>query len=319
MLMLSGFDGRLHRTARAGCRAAMAALAVVLPWTAARGETPAQIAAALSAGRPDVAALIRAHPEWLKIWADPEWPDALLRSPVIPGTPWRTHDLRRPQPPVVQPAMTECAGPPPPPDATVLLGPAGPVGLVGERLSDWRRDGGVLTAAAKEYHRLSSVKTFGDVQVHLEFRAPTPVRDSWQFRGNSGVFLMGLYEVQLLDSFENPTYADGAMGALYGQVPPLVNASLPPGRWQCIDIAFTAPRFRGNRLLSPARATVIQNGIVVQAAAAFLGPTKFAKLQPYAAHAPSLPLQLQDHGDGTSMVGFRNVWARTLSLATSRP
>lgn len=291
----------------------LAALIAMEP--AAARETPAEIAATLSNGHPEVAALIRAHPEWLKIWADPEWPDVLLRSPVIPGTPWRVDDLRRPQPRVVAPMMNECAGPAAPADATVLLGPDGPVGFTGEHLPDWRRDGGVLTARAKTYGNIFSAKPFGDVQLHLEYRAPAPVRDSWQYRGNSGVILMGRYEVQILDSYDNPTFADGSMGALFGEVPPLVNASLPPGRWQCVDIAFTAPRFRGQRLLSPARVTVVVNGVVVQANTAFLGPTKFGKLIPYSAHSPMLPIGLQDHGDDTSMVSFRNIWARAMALS----
>lgn len=296
----------------------VASIALAVSPAVAR-ETPEQIAAALSAGRPDVAALIRAHPQWLKIWAEPEgdWADVLLRGPAIPGTPWRVQDLRRPQPPVVAPAMTECAGPPPPVDATVLLGSDGPTGLTGEHLSDWRREGGVLTARARTFHRISSIESFGDVQVHAEYRAPSPVRDSWQYRGNSGIFLMDRYEVQLLDSYDNPTYADGAMGAFYGEVPPLANAALPPGRWQCVDVVFTAPRFAGGKLRSPARATVVLNGIVVQADAAFLGPTAHGKRLPYVPHAAALPVALQDHGDDVSTVSFRNVWARALPPAAA--
>lgn len=279
---------------------------------AALAETPAEIGQKLSAGRPAVAAILKRHPEYLTIWKEePGWDDVLLRSPLLPGKRWRVHDLRRPQPPVVDPGVADCASRPPPADALALLGTTGTQAWVGPQLAAWSWQDGVLTSPAKTFGRIATKAAFGDVQVHLEFREPAS-HGSWQYRGNSGLFLMGRYEIQILDSFDNPTYPDGAMGALYGQVPPLAIASLPPGRWQCLDVVFIAPRFAGKRLVRPARATVWVNGIVVQANEAFLGPTKYAERPPYVAHTAQLPIELQDHGDGTSKVSFRNIWARPL-------
>ena len=144
----------------------------------------------------------------------------------------------------------------------------------------------------------------------MEWAAPVPARGSGQNRGNSGVFLMGRYEVQVLDSYQNVTYPDGQAGAIYGQYPPLVNASRPPGEWQTYDIFFRAPRFDARGLVAtPARMTVIHNGILVQDNVVLLGPTSNQKRDPYEAHPDRLPIQLQDHGDP---VRFRNIWIRDL-------
>ncbi len=284
------------------------ALALLAPLPAL-AETPDEIAATLSRGDRQVAALIAAHPEMKLAWAEDYWADALLRAPLLPGSPWRTHDLRRPQPPSVTPNMRGCRGPAAPRGAVTLFGGRSAAAFTGEKRALWQVAGGALIATARESNRIASRRAFGDMRLHLEFRTPAPPRGVWQYRGNSGVFLMGLYEVQILDSYDNPTYPDGQMGALYGQVPPRVNASLPPGRWQCLDIDFRAPRFADGKLTAPARATVRHNGIVVQREAAFLGPTAFAEIKPYAPHPARLPFTLQDHGDGTSMVAFRNIWA----------
>jgi hypothetical protein len=159
---------------------------------------------------------------------------------------------------------------------------------------------------------------FGDVQLHLEFRTPSVVKGNGQDRGNSGVFFMGLYELQILDSVDNPTYVNGQAGALYKEHAPLVNASRPPGEWQTYDAVFTAPRFASDgKVLQPARLTVFYNGVLVQHDAAFTGPTpngptyNLPKLPPYEAHAAKLPLQLQDH---RNPVAFRNIWVRELTL-----
>ncbi len=151
---------------------------------------------------------------------------------------------------------------------------------------------------------------FGDVQLHLEWAAPLPAKGSGQDRGNSGVFLMGLYEIQILDSYENPTYPDGQAAAVYGQYPPLVNASRRPGEWQSYDIVFRRPRFApGGSLIAPAYVTVLHNGVLVQNHVALSGPTKHQQRPPYAMHPDKLPLVLQNHG---SPVRFRNVWIREL-------
>lgn len=276
---------------------------------AAGAETPDEIAAILSENHPEVAALIAAHPAMKSAWTEAFWADALLRAPRIPGTPWRSHDLRRPQPPVVTPAMAECTGHSPPPGAIRLFTGRSVAAFTGEQLALWQVADGTLAASARAPNLITTRAAFGDVSIHLEYRTPDPPAGVWQYRGNSGVFLMGLYEVQILDSFDNPTYPDGQAGALYGQAPPLVNASLPPGRWHCLDIDFRRPRFRSGTLAAPARVTVRLNGVVVQRDAAFIGPTAFAATKPYAVHPDRLPFSLQDHGDGTSRVAFRNIWA----------
>ena len=157
---------------------------------------------------------------------------------------------------------------------------------------------------------LYTSRAFGDVQLHVEWAAPLPVEGSSQGRGNSGVYLMSKYEVQVLDSYQNDTYPDGQAGAVYGQYPPLVNASLPPGEWQAYDIIFRRPRFhRDGRLASPARMTVIHNGILVQDNVELWGPTGWLQHAPYTYHPDKLPLALQDHGNP---VRFRNIWLREL-------
>src|SRR5262249_19770213 len=151
---------------------------------------------------------------------------------------------------------------------------------------------------------------FGDCQLHVEWAAPDPPKGRDQGRGNSGVMLFGRYEIQVLDSFENLTYADGQAAAVYGQYPPLVNASRPPGQWQSYDIVFHGPRFgKDEKLLQPARLTMFHNGVLVQNNVELSGPTGHRVRPPYKAHAAKLPLFLQDHGNP---VRFRNIWIRQL-------
>jgi hypothetical protein len=150
---------------------------------------------------------------------------------------------------------------------------------------------------------------FGDCQLHLEWAAPSVIKGEGQGRGNSGVFLMGRYEVQVLDCYENVTYADGTTGAIYGQFPPLVNACRKPGEWQEYDIIWEAPRFDGDRLVRPAFITVLFNGIVIHNHTQLLGHTAHRVLTEYIPHPPVGPLELQDHGD---LVRFRNIWYRPL-------
>jgi hypothetical protein len=229
-------------------------------------------------------------------------------TPMQPDGKWRVHDSRRPQPPVVKPASF--VGAPPPADAVVLLGG-------GEDLSAWQMDDGRpmswpmaegVLKSGKGYLRTQA--EFTDVQLHLEFATPAEVKGEGQGRGNSGVFLAGVFEVQVLDSFENPTYADGQAAALYGQHPPLVNASRPPGEWQSYDIVFTAPRFAADGSLSaPAVVTVFHNGVLVHDARPFWGPTAHKKIDPYVPSTARGPLRLQDHGNP---VRFRNIWLREL-------
>ncbi|HEY5061070.1 MAG TPA: DUF1080 domain-containing protein [Gemmatimonadaceae bacterium] len=220
--------------------------------------------------------------------------------------------MDRPQPRVVDPGPFTASAPPPS-DAIVLFDGRS---LSGWRSADsaagparWKVSGGYMEVVAKT-GAIQSTQAFGDVQLHVEWRAPTPPSGESQERGNSGVFLMGRYEVQVLDSYHNVTYADGHAGAIYGQFPPLVNASRPPGEWQTYDIIFHRPRFdAAGTLLAPARMTVFMNGILVQDDVALSGPTAHQRRPPYVRHADALPIQLQDHGNP---VRFRNIWARRL-------
>lgn len=153
-------------------------------------------------------------------------------------------------------------------------------------------------------------QSFGDCQLHVEWRTPSEVSGSGQGRGNSGVFLMGLYEVQVLDSWENETYYNGQAGSIYKQHIPLVNASTPPGTWQTFDIVFTAPRFNEDKSLkTPGYITVFHNGVLIQNHVELKGPTVFIGKPEYKYHEPKLPLTLQDH---TNPVSFRNIWIREL-------
>jgi 3-keto-disaccharide hydrolase len=159
-------------------------------------------------------------------------------------------------------------------------------------------------------------EVFGDCQLHLEFSTPPP-KGEGQGRGNSGLFFMDLYEVQVLDSYENDTYPDGQAGAVYGQQPPLVNASRPAGEWQTYDVVFRRPRFdAGGSLASPARVTVFHNGVLVQDGTQPTGPTTWRARPGYAAHADALPISLQDHGNP---MRFRNIWLRPLDDPRPQP
>jgi hypothetical protein len=222
------------------------------------------------------------------------------------------HSLTRPQPRVVDPGpnpgMRE-----PPSDAIVLFDGTA---LTGWRVADssgqqagWRVADGYMEVVAGAGN-IATVRGFGDVQLHIEFMSPTPVTGDGQQRGNSGVFLMGIYEIQVLDSYQNTTYADGHAAAIYGQYPPLVNASRPPGEWQTYDVLFHRPHFDGDGgVTTKARMTILHNGILVQDNVTLTGPTAHKERPPYAPHADRLPVILQDHGDP---VRFRNVWVRGL-------
>jgi hypothetical protein len=233
-------------------------------------------------------------------------------TPMQPDGKWRIHDGTRPQPPVVTPAPT---GPftPPPEDATVLIG-------AGADLSAWRMGNGapatwpINDGVAQSGKGMIFTKAdFVDFQLHVEFRTPAAVKGDGQDRGNSGVYLLARFEVQVLDSYRNPTYPDGQAAAMYGQFPPLVNASRPPGEWQVYDIFFTAPRFAASKALEqPAIVTVIHNGVVVHHARPFWGATTHRAIIPYAPNMATGPIGLQDHGNP---VHFRNVWIRPLQAA----
>lgn len=162
---------------------------------------------------------------------------------------------------------------------------------------------------------IRTLQSFGACQLHVEFATPKDVQGSSQGRGNSGVFFgMGKYEVQILDSYQNPTYADGSCGAIYNQFPPSVNVSRPPGEWQTYDIIWTPPMFDDDgKLTAPAYLTVIHNGVVIHANVALIGETGWVRRPPFKQHPEKLPIALQDHGNP---VRFRNIWVRELGRAT---
>lgn len=172
----------------------------------------------------------------------------------------------------------------------------------------WINEKGVLTVSPKS-GAIQTKQAYCDVQLHLEWRSPNKIKGkSGQLLGNSGVFLQSLYEVQVLDSYNNKTYANGQAGSIYKQSPPLVNAMRPTGEWQTYDIIFQAPRFDGDFLLSKAKVTVLHNGILIQNNTVIEGPTVYIGQPKYKAHGCQ-PLMLQDHSD---KVSFRNIWIRSL-------
>jgi hypothetical protein len=240
-------------------------------------------------------------------------------GPMLPGQPWRVHDVRRPRPAMVTPGELSTYEKPgtPPSDAIVLFD--------GTDLSQWChissddpdqmleaqwkvKDG--YFEVAPNTGSLQTIDNFGSCQLHIEWQAPAEVRGDSQGRGNSGIYFMGEFEVQVLDSFNNRTYADGQAGALYGQYPPMVNASRKPGEWQIYDILFQAPKFSlDGELERPALVTVIHNGIFLHNAREYVGKSGGGVLPKYDVITPAAPIRLQDHGNP---VRFRNVWLRPL-------
>jgi 3-keto-disaccharide hydrolase len=226
---------------------------------------------------------------------------------------WKPNDPDRPLPPIIEPGTPSTQDAPgrPPSDAVVLFD--------GKDLSQWLGADGqpAKWKVADGYLEvlphsgfIHTRQAFGDCQLHVEFAEPVPAVGESQGRGNSGVFLMGLYEIQVLDSYQNKTYADGQAAGVYGQFPPQVNASLPPGQWQMYDIIFHSPHFdKDGKVLRPARFTVLHNGVLVQDNVELSGPTAHHERPPYQATPDKLPLSLQDHGNP---VRFRNLWIREL-------
>jgi hypothetical protein len=231
-------------------------------------------------------------------------------TPYLPGNKWRVHDVSRPRPQIITPAAVPGQ---PPSDAIVLFD--------GKDLSKWvttlrgqtsepkwKLDNGyveVVDGAGS----MTTKEKFGDVQLHVEWASPSEVKGKSQERGNSGIILMSKYEVQVLDSYENLTYADGQAASIYGQYPPLVNASRKPGEWQTYDIFFEAPHFEGDKLSKPAYVTVVHNGVLVQNHREIVGDTPHARLGTYKPHAAEMPLTLQNHH---APVRYRNIWIRPL-------
>jgi hypothetical protein len=242
-------------------------------------------------------------------------------SPVgdpLPGQKWLVHDHSRPQPRKVTPGHpipTMSA----PSDAIVLFD--------GKDLSKWnaaafgRGAGGAALPAEPQWKivdghaemrgGITTKESFGDIQLHVEWTTP-PVDDPMrvgQQRGNSGIVFMGRYEVQVLSGYDNITYADGGVGAIYGVYPPMVNPCMPEGQWNTFDFVFEAPKFDGDKLVKPAFLTLFFNGIMVHNRAQFLGSTAREPIASYTSHAAELPLQLQGH---VGPAWYRNIWVRRI-------
>ncbi len=223
----------------------------------------------------------------------------VLAQEYLSGIEWA-------RPKVIEPGLPGA----PPSDAVVLFD--------GKDMSHWNnadkwevKDGYVISGEGQ----ITSKEEFGDCQVHIEWASNEDVSGSGQGRSNSGVFLMGIYELQVLDSYDNETYFDGQCGAIYKQHPPLVNACRKPGEWQTYDIIWTAPRFKEGKLdsdgkpESPAFITVLQNGVVIQNHFQLEGDTPYHRPPAYEAHADKGPIALQYHGNS---VRFRNIWVREM-------
>ena len=177
------------------------------------------------------------------------------------------------------------------------------------KAASWTVQDGVLHAG---HESLETKEVFGDCQLHLEFATPTTPPDHFMNRGNSGVLLMGKYEIQIFDSWhEHPEqiYPDGQAASIYGQTPPLVNACLPPGEWQSFDIVFTAPVFENDKLVKRGTVTMFHNGVLVHLKAEIMGEMAHRQIVPCSPHAARLPLVLQGHG---SPIQFRNIWIRRI-------
>jgi hypothetical protein len=228
-------------------------------------------------------------------------------TPLIPGSKFKVHDSSRPQPRVVTVGDDNAM---PPSDAVVLFDGKDISGWLNKENApaQWKVENGYMEVVPGTGY-IHTKEEFGDCQLHLELASPTEVKGDGQGRGNSGVFMMRKYEIQVLDCYQNPTYADGTSAAIYGEFPPLVNPNRAPGKWQTYDIIWIAPRFDGEKLITPARATVLFNGVVVHHDVALTGPTTHRAVLEYEAHPAKGALELQDHGD---LVRFRNIWYRPL-------
>lgn len=230
--------------------------------------------------------------------------------PMVPGMT----EFWEPQVPVVTPGK--------PSANAILSAPSDAIVLFdGKDLSKWRnKDGGAagwtvnngVFTVKKGTGDIFTRQEFNDYQLHIEWMAPSNITGKSQARGNSGIFMQGIYELQVLDNYNNRTYANGQAGSMYKQGPPLKNAMRPPGDWNVYDVIYTAPRFKeDSTLFSPARITVIHNGVLIQNNTTITGNTPYIGLPKYKFHGKG-PISLQDHGDPSEPLSFRNIWIRPL-------
>jgi hypothetical protein len=221
---------------------------------------------------------------------------SVVADEYLTGVKWE-------EPKLVTPALHGL----PPSDAVVLFNGADLSAW--DKADNWTVENGAMIAGRGD---IKSQQSFGDCQLHIEWAAPAPATGSGQGRGNSGIFLMDKYEIQVLDSFDNATYFDGQAGAIYKQTPPQANAMRPPAEWNVYDIIWTAPRFADDgSLKSPAYITALQNGVLILNHFELTGDTPFDRPPVYEPHG-KLPIRLQDHGNP---VRFRNIWVREIKSA----
>lgn len=224
-------------------------------------------------------------------------------TPVMPWCGFRVHDPDRPAPKRVKVSPAPDRPAAPPSDAIVLFDGKD---LSKWEKSDWKVIDNQLEAGNQE---LATKESFGDCQLHIEWMGPVNFKGPWYNQGNNGVNLLGVYEIQIFDSWNEKIYPDGMSGAVYGQTPPMVNACLPPGEWQAFDILFTAPVFEDQKLIKPARVTVLYNGVLVQLNQEIYGEAVHRRLPEYNQKLSKAPLTLGGHG---CPVRFRNIWIRPL-------
>jgi hypothetical protein len=236
-------------------------------------------------------------------------------TPMLPGLPYHVHDSDRPHPPVVTPAAQPGGAPS---DAIVLFDGKDLSAWMGHPSSitkagaagapEWKIEDGYFEVVPKTGD-LATKEKFGDCQLHVEWSERADITGKSQGRGNSGVLMMGRYEIQVLDSYQNPTYADGQAGAIYGQWPPLANAVRKPGEWNSYDIVFEAPKFEGEKLVKPAYITVFLNGVLLHNRKESMGPMVYRQVARYVPQPAEDSLVLQNHND---RVRYRNVWIRRI-------
>jgi len=223
-------------------------------------------------------------------------------TPKLPWCDYLVHDPDRPAPKRINPGPAP-APTAPPSDAIVLFDGKNPSHW---QPSDWKLVDGCIETVSSPF---ASKESFGNCQIHVEWMPPANFKGPWYNQGNNGVFLMGLYEIQIFDSFTEKLYPDGQCAAIYGQTPPLVNSCRPPGEWQTFDIVFTAPVFADGKLTQPARVTMLHNGALVHLNEEIHGETGHRILPAYTKKVSQGPLAFGGHG---CPVRFRNVWVRPL-------